>query len=266
MRAVFSRRRARPRPVPHRIRPLPTRVHPLRRVRASLCAGLVAAVPAAWAQSSNCDDFKAKVAERIEAGGVRGYALDIVPSSQPLAAGARSVGTCDGGAFTLQYRRWGGAAAAAAAPAVASAATATAAAPAVTPRATPAPTPTPSTSPAPRPSPTPSPAVSPSPAPAPSPAPVVSPAAVVAPAATVTAVALNTTEAPPVSPVAPPPAPAAEPESPPWWQRVADAGLAGWHWALGALGLLAALAGLRWHRHRSLYDESGLPRGPRITL
>jgi hypothetical protein len=47
---------------------------------------------------------------------------------------------------------------------------------------------------------------------------------------------------------------------------MADAGLAGWHWALGALGLLAALAGWRWHRHRSLYDESGLPRGPRITL
>lgn len=95
------------------------------------------------AQSSACDDFKRTLAERIEAGGVRGYSLETVPAGSPVPAGARAVGNCDGGAFTILYRRWGAARPAAAASAPASAAAERPARPeaAVVPAAKPAPTP-----------------------------------------------------------------------------------------------------------------------------
>jgi hypothetical protein len=76
-------------------------------------AGLVAAN--AHAQAT-CDEFKAALAERIDATGARGYSLDTAPAGTPVPAGAKVIGTCDSGATAILYRRWGAARPAAAAP------------------------------------------------------------------------------------------------------------------------------------------------------
>lgn len=110
------------------------------RPAAWLAALLACAAPTAWAQSANCEAFKDRVAASIEAKGVQGYALEIVPSRAPRPAGARAVGTCDGGAYTVLYRRWGGAPDASSAPAEAAGDAASAPeAPATSEAATPAP-------------------------------------------------------------------------------------------------------------------------------
>jgi hypothetical protein len=67
---------------------------------------LAAAAPVAMAQSANCEAFKERLASSIESNGVRGYALEVVPSGSPAPLGARSLGTCDGGAYTVLYWRW----------------------------------------------------------------------------------------------------------------------------------------------------------------
>src|SRR5215470_10747697 len=67
---------------------------------------LAAAAPVALAQSANCEAFKERLAAGIEGNGVRGYALEVVPSGSPVPLGARSLGTCDGGAYTVLYWRW----------------------------------------------------------------------------------------------------------------------------------------------------------------
>jgi hypothetical protein len=67
---------------------------------------LVAAAPVAMAQSANCEAFRERLAASIESNGVRGYALEVVPSGSPAPLGARSLGTCDAGAYTVLYWRW----------------------------------------------------------------------------------------------------------------------------------------------------------------
>ena len=67
---------------------------------------LAAAAPVALAQSANCEAFKERLAASIEGNGVRGYALEVVPNGSPAPLGARSLGTCDGGAYTVLYWRW----------------------------------------------------------------------------------------------------------------------------------------------------------------
>lgn len=67
---------------------------------------LAAAAPVALAQSANCEAFRERLAATIEGNGVRGYALEVVPSGSPAPLGARSLGTCDGGAYTVLYWRW----------------------------------------------------------------------------------------------------------------------------------------------------------------
>jgi hypothetical protein len=102
---------------------------------ASALLVLAAAAPVVLAQSANCEAFKERLAASIEGNGVRGYALEIVPSGSPAPLGARSLGTCDGGAYTVLYWRWAqarGEAAPAAPP------TSVTDAPAATPRPSPA--------------------------------------------------------------------------------------------------------------------------------
>ena len=64
---------------------------------------------AAIAQANACDQLKATLAARIEATGVRGYVLEVVPSATAVPAGAKAIGNCEGGARKVLYRRWGGA-------------------------------------------------------------------------------------------------------------------------------------------------------------
>jgi hypothetical protein len=218
-----------------------------------------------------CEQLTARLAARIEASGVRGYSLEVVSGNTPVPRDAKVIGTCEGAARKVLYRRWGGSTAAA----PASAAPAPAAAPAPVPSrsaqavptpappppavaapAAPAPAPKSAPSPAPLPAPTPLPPSPPPPAPAQPPAPAPAPASL-APAAT------QPTSLAPRKP-GEPPALLARPAEPsvPLTQRLTDLVLAQWGWLAAALGLL--LAHRAWRARFSAVDKSGLPRGPRL--
>jgi hypothetical protein len=240
---------------------------------------LAAAAPVAMAQSANCEAFKERLAASIESNGVRGYALEVVPSGSPAPLGARSLGTCDGGAYTVLYWRWaqarGEAALAAPPPSVTDA-------PSATPRPAQAPKSDaetisrrepkamsdvnaerelnatreskPSTvATAAR---EPHSAATSRPSPAnPSAAPAVTDA---------------TNQQPVESPAPTAPTAAPSPASTPA-QGVEPARFAGLARvvALVVAAAAAVVGGVwawRWMRHRRYYDEAGLPRGPRITL
>jgi len=50
-----------------------------------------------------CEDLKAEIAAKVEAKGVKGYTLEVVPADQ---AGERKVvGTCDHGAKKIVYSK-----------------------------------------------------------------------------------------------------------------------------------------------------------------
>ncbi len=245
---------------------------------------LVAIAPAARAQSANCETFKERLAASLEAKGVHGFALEIVPRRTPVPSGARVVGSCDGGAYTVLYRRWAAAgsttpaaestgssasgasapeslpavAVAASAPltraerrkaerekaASAAAARAAAASEAAAKSAAQAATP------------------APAPGAAPAPASIMPPAPIAPlsaqPAASTAQVVAASTELPPVA------LSKAGAESPPsrfddLARRIA--------WIVAAvIALVALVKGFRRWRHHRYYDESGLPRGPRMTL
>lgn len=240
---------------------------------------LTAAAPVALAQSANCEAFKERLATSIEGNGVRGYALEVVPSGSPAPLGSRSLGTCDGGAYTVLYWRWAqarGEAAPAAAP------TSVTDAPAATPR--PAQAPKSDAEPRSRREPKvmsevnaerepnatresklstrataarephsaatsrPSPA---NPSTAPEVADATNPPLAASPASMAPTAALSP---------APTSAQGAEPARFAGFARViafvvtAAAAIVGGVWAW------------RWMRRRRYYDEAGLPRGPRITL
>jgi hypothetical protein len=240
---------------------------------------LAVAVPVAHAQSANCEAFKERLAATIESNGVRGYALEIVPSGGSVPPGARSLGTCDGGAYTVLYWRWAQARAGAT-PAAPSAAVADA--PAVTPR--PAPALKNDAAPRPRREPEAMAEVNasreadatrqnkrstePTAARAPQAAATPGPSAAKPSAATDVTVATNP---PPAASPAPMAATAASAPAPEPAQAAAPARSAD---VVGILAFVvaaaAALAGgvwvWRWVRYRRYFDEAGLPRGPRITL
>lgn len=250
----------------------------------------------AQAQSPSCELLKQTLATRIPPE-IRGYAMDDVPARTPVPPGGKVIGTCEGGARKVIYRRFGGA------PLNGEGVAAPASAPAPITAATPTPSPAPASAPAPA-----------TPAPKPAPAPVVvqkeAPKPKVEPRATVQPAVVPAASAPvmavpkpapvlpsppapassvriataavalsaPLKPVAAekpadPPAPAPLPAEPPAvaTPQAAEpgddgAGLFGrhghWLWLLLAVPL-ATLA-WRWVSHRMAYDSAGLPRGPRL--
>ena len=65
---------------------------------------------AAGAQAQTpCDQLKSVLAARIDAAGARGYSLEAVPAGTPVPPGAKVIGTCEGGASKILYRRGGAA-------------------------------------------------------------------------------------------------------------------------------------------------------------
>ena len=65
---------------------------------------------AAGAQAQTpCDQLKAVLAARIDAAGARGYSLEAVPAGTPVPPSAKVIGTCEGGASKILYRRGGAA-------------------------------------------------------------------------------------------------------------------------------------------------------------
>lgn len=223
------------------------------------------------ARASPCDDYKAVLAARIEATGVRGYSLEVVLANAPVPPGAKVIATCEAGARKFLYRRWGAAGTAAAGAANAA------------PAASPVPAAMAADAPARRAAPgarevpavTALPASVPARVRVPVPVPdanVAKPplvAAVAAPRAAAAASASVVAAARPISPavVAPPPAvgadTAATAEVTPK-QRASGFAAADWQ-SIGALALGALVAGLwLWRARFSAYDKDGLPRGPRL--
>lgn len=203
---------------------------------------------AAHAQSPSCELLKQALAGRIPPE-IKGYSMDDVPARTPVPSGGKVIGTCEGGARKVIYRRFGGP------PLVVDGAGGTAA-------ATPT-TPAPGSAPAPA-------AVQPKEAPKPKPEPVVAPKPVppkpVLPTVASAPVASATVVAPAAPPAAEKPAeaPAVALSPPP----VTDdepgflSTYATWLWLLLALPLVAWV--WAWVSHRMAYDEAGLPRGPRL--
>jgi Protein of unknown function (DUF1161) len=76
---------------------------------------MIALAAGAASQASPCDDFKPVLAARIEATGVRGYSLEVVPANDAVPPDAKVIATCESGTRKVLYRRWGAARAASAA-------------------------------------------------------------------------------------------------------------------------------------------------------
>lgn len=183
----------------------------------------------ALAQSSSCEDFKAVLAARIEATGVRGYSLETLPASAPAPSDAKMIGTCESGAYKIIYHRWG----------VARAASAATSSPAATPRS----------------------AARASNAASAAQAPAQHPVA--APASSASLVAADRRiERAVVEQLPPAKDDDAMRTAPPLARRALDFAAAHWPW-IGVLVLLL-VAGRVWRAYLSPYDKDGLPRGPRL--
>jgi hypothetical protein len=68
--------------------------------RLALCTLMAVALPAA---GKTCEELVVEIAAKIDASGVKGYSLEIVPAA--LVSGDKVVGTCDLGAKKITYVR-----------------------------------------------------------------------------------------------------------------------------------------------------------------
>ena len=67
-----------------------------------LAVGLMALAGGAMAAGKSCEELKAEIAAKLDAKGVKGYTLEIVKKGDPAG---KVVGTCEGGAKEIVYRR-----------------------------------------------------------------------------------------------------------------------------------------------------------------
>ena len=66
---------------------------------AVICCGITGVASA----KVSCDDVKASIEAKLDGKGVKKYTLQVVPKDQ--ATDLRVVGTCDGGAKKITYKR-----------------------------------------------------------------------------------------------------------------------------------------------------------------
>lgn len=220
----------------------------------------------AQAQADPCEQLKGVLAARIDASGVRGYTLETVPGGSPVPTDAKVIGTCQGGASKILYRRWGAtrassSAAGAAAPASAPQAIAVRAqqaqrSPGVQgDRALP-PVPASAPSPTPRPVSRSNEAASALPTPAHAPE-----NRLVGRASEVEAVrAIDRAVAQPAQPQLDKTIEVKVPLS----RQASEFMAENWRWLCALLLLPVAGWIWLWRAHRSAYDEAGLPRGPKL--
>ena len=213
----------------------------------------------ALAQANACDQLKATLVARIEATGVRGYSLEVVPAATPAPAGAKAIGNCEGGARKVLYRRWGGASAPANAEAAAAPASPPPTAAAPEPRSKPLPPVARAAVPAPVAS-----VVTPMPVPLPAPVLPVAPVRAKSPLVSAAEPELFA-KANPVVAQEPPAVPSEPPaDKPPLSQRVSEFVATKWRWLLALLLVPLTVLGWAWRAHHLAYDKNGLPRGPRL--
>lgn len=252
------------------------------RLHAAFGAVVLLLSASAHAQGSPCEQLRSTLAARLH-GDVRTYSLEAVPAGTPLPPGAKFIGTCEGGAKKIMYRKGNPA------PLNMAAASVPVAAPkpsapvviAVPVKAS-APVAAPVVKEPPRPA---APPLKPASSPASSPeriaksiatSPSVPPSASLAPRAVDVATAtlpMAATKPAPVTEAAadtdgaidwPKPMRNDEPEGPSLTERATAFGREHWLWATGIV-LLPLLLGIgAWVAHRRSYDASGLPRGPRL--
>jgi len=67
-----------------------------------LAVGLMALAGGAMAAGKSCEELKAQIAAKLDGKGVKGYTLEIVKKGDPAG---KVVGTCEGGAKEIVYRR-----------------------------------------------------------------------------------------------------------------------------------------------------------------
>jgi hypothetical protein len=202
------------------------------------------------AQSGACEQLKLSLAARIDPS-IRGYALEIASAGEPVPAGAKVIGTCEGGARRILFRRGGGA------QPVNEAVKAPKEVPAPMPNPMPAPVVPSNAAPvetkgkgvAIQPDPAPQVVATALPASRPEPPPAIeAPAPSIA--VPVAEVRADTQESNPGIPLA---------------QRAMELLRRQWHWvAMLVLAMLGASL-WAWLAHRSAYDEAGLPRGPKLN-
>ncbi len=74
----------------------------VRLIVAAVVLGLSAS-GSAWAQKKDCAELKGEIEAKIKKNGVEKFTLDIVDAS--AQADGKVVGTCDGGAKKIVYKR-----------------------------------------------------------------------------------------------------------------------------------------------------------------
>jgi len=74
----------------------------VRLIVAAVVLGLSAS-GSAWAQKKDCAELKGEIEAKIKKNGVEKFTLDIVEAS--AQADGKVVGTCDGGAKKIVYKR-----------------------------------------------------------------------------------------------------------------------------------------------------------------
>jgi hypothetical protein len=59
----------------------------------------------ALAQRKDCGELKAEIEGKIKANGVKQFTLDVVPNEKVKEGDGKVVGSCDGGAQKIVYKR-----------------------------------------------------------------------------------------------------------------------------------------------------------------
>jgi hypothetical protein len=76
----------------------------VRAISAALVLGLsLVFAGGAWAQKKSCDDLKGEIEAKIKKNGVDKFSLDVV--DKDAQSEGKVVGTCDGGAKKIVYKR-----------------------------------------------------------------------------------------------------------------------------------------------------------------
>ena len=68
-----------------------------------LAVGLLSIAGTALAAGKPCEELKSEIAAKLDAKGVSGYSLEVVDKG--AAADGKVVGTCEGGAKEIVYKR-----------------------------------------------------------------------------------------------------------------------------------------------------------------